>query len=324
MNRNNAIDIAKGLGIFIVLWGHTYCPFKPYLYVFHMPVFFLLSGFVFNNRDGIKDTLKKKVRSLCIPFFFFLIFQRIGFILIALIGGTFNPSYLLIWTPIYPWGTVGVLWFFISLFTVSVVFSMVNKLPSELYRFFACLLMTYMGYLLSNNDVHLPLRLGSSLSMMFFFYVGNKLSSVDLDKIGHLKTWMLLSLASLALYVVCLNLYLPIIDVSLNVFRGAFFLSLGIMILGCVMIVIFGKLFDYIPYFKTGMAYIGRNSLTIFTTHTVILEAIYLVFPRDNISTFGGILIAFFMLGACLPLIILLKKCFPFVFGIKKAVSIKV
>jgi hypothetical protein len=63
--------------------------------------------------------------------------------------------------------------------------------------------------------------------------------------------------------------------------------------------------------------------LTIFTTHPVVLGFIYLLYQRDKISDFGGISISFLMLGACLPLIILLKKFFPFVFGKKKAVPVK-
>ena len=56
MNRNNAIDISKGIGIFLVIWAHTICPFRAQIYIFHMPLFFLVSGFLFNNRDTVKTT----------------------------------------------------------------------------------------------------------------------------------------------------------------------------------------------------------------------------------------------------------------------------
>ena len=43
------IDKAKGIGIILVILGHTICPpnIKFWLYSFHMPLFFFLSGYVF-------------------------------------------------------------------------------------------------------------------------------------------------------------------------------------------------------------------------------------------------------------------------------------
>ena len=41
--RIETIDIAKGLGILFVVWSHAKGPFTPYMYQFHMPLFFLIS-----------------------------------------------------------------------------------------------------------------------------------------------------------------------------------------------------------------------------------------------------------------------------------------
>lgn len=47
--RNQAIDIAKGVGIFLVVYGHTIkgTEFRTFLYAFHMPLFFVISGLFF-------------------------------------------------------------------------------------------------------------------------------------------------------------------------------------------------------------------------------------------------------------------------------------
>lgn len=50
--RIETIDIAKGLGILFVVWSHAKGPFTPYMYQFHMPLFFLISGFLFNSRNS--------------------------------------------------------------------------------------------------------------------------------------------------------------------------------------------------------------------------------------------------------------------------------
>ena len=54
----NWIDLAKGIGIILVLIGHSkFLPItlKNYIYSFHMPLFFILSGYVFSNKYNFKD-----------------------------------------------------------------------------------------------------------------------------------------------------------------------------------------------------------------------------------------------------------------------------
>lgn len=58
-NRNLFIDALRGISIFLVLWGHSIQYFSAgeinyfnnfvfrFIYSFHMPLFFLISGYVF-------------------------------------------------------------------------------------------------------------------------------------------------------------------------------------------------------------------------------------------------------------------------------------
>ena len=49
--RNDLIDRFRGAGIILVLVGHAVTPQEPlwrFIYAFHMPAFFILSGFLFN------------------------------------------------------------------------------------------------------------------------------------------------------------------------------------------------------------------------------------------------------------------------------------
>jgi fucose 4-O-acetylase-like acetyltransferase len=48
MTRHAHIDIAKGLGIIMVVTAHAGLPFLGQLfYCFHMPLFFVISGMLF-------------------------------------------------------------------------------------------------------------------------------------------------------------------------------------------------------------------------------------------------------------------------------------
>ena len=76
-NRIEWIDIAKGIGIILVIMGHTIAlRYSQWLYTFHLPLFFLLSGLVYNENKYPKYTtlLKQKSTQILLPWLkFFLI-----------------------------------------------------------------------------------------------------------------------------------------------------------------------------------------------------------------------------------------------------------
>lgn len=53
--RIESLDIAKGFGILIVVLGHVLRPndvfLKEFIFSFHMPLFFILSGFVLKTEN---------------------------------------------------------------------------------------------------------------------------------------------------------------------------------------------------------------------------------------------------------------------------------
>lgn len=80
--RIDFIDSLKGLTILFVLWGHSiqylrdgidyiHNPVFEFLYAFHMPMFFLISGFFFNSalKLNFKAFIKKKILQLLLPCF---------------------------------------------------------------------------------------------------------------------------------------------------------------------------------------------------------------------------------------------------------------
>lgn len=71
MQRNLTIDIAKGVGIILVVIGHLPTTLGGVIYTFHMAFFFMLSGWCFSDRHlGAKCTfLKKRTISLLLPWF---------------------------------------------------------------------------------------------------------------------------------------------------------------------------------------------------------------------------------------------------------------
>ena len=71
--RNVNIDIIKGIGIILMVGGHCGMPFSHFIYLFHMAVFFMASGYCFNaadsrNLQGVFSFVKRKVKGLWFPY----------------------------------------------------------------------------------------------------------------------------------------------------------------------------------------------------------------------------------------------------------------
>ena len=83
--KNPIIDIAKGIAIILVVYGHVIehsmapwgfqdffqNPVFKIIYTFHMPLFVFISGYLMANslnRHSVHDVFKSRTRSLFVPF----------------------------------------------------------------------------------------------------------------------------------------------------------------------------------------------------------------------------------------------------------------
>lgn len=66
--RQLDLDIAKGIGIILVVWAHASGPLSGYINQFHMPFFFFISGMLFRVPQDAKQYIIRKVNTLLKPF----------------------------------------------------------------------------------------------------------------------------------------------------------------------------------------------------------------------------------------------------------------
>ncbi|MBQ9761954.1 MAG: acyltransferase family protein [Oscillospiraceae bacterium] len=170
-NRMSCVSIAKGIGILLVVLGH--CITAPYLkrmiYLFHMPLFFFLSGYLFKDKstEQIFAYTWKKVKGLYLPFVLYNCFAlalhqtfcRMGLYrpeaAFASFGG-FAKYFVQIMLCVKMEDVVAPLWFLPILMAVSVGFCVLRwlelrlKLPAVLRHILICGL--FLGvYLLPNR-----------------------------------------------------------------------------------------------------------------------------------------------------------------------------
>lgn len=96
MGRDNTVSILKGIGILLVVVGHSGCPhiLSRWIFCFHMPLFFMASGYFFRDEyiDNPWEFFQKKVRGIYWPF----VKWSIVFLLlhnVFMYFGIMNPEY---------------------------------------------------------------------------------------------------------------------------------------------------------------------------------------------------------------------------------------
>lgn len=172
--RIESIDLAKGIGIILVVWAHASGPFSNTIYQFHMPFFFLLSGLLYNERDSVKDFTVKKLYRLYIPFVFWNVLSST----IVLVRNGYHYKVILrnaalIALTLSKDGTYfGATWFLGALFTVSVVYKIFDRLIRE-SKYKDCLfLILYVVSAYMAIQITLPYMLSRTVICGLYYALG--------------------------------------------------------------------------------------------------------------------------------------------------------
>lgn len=69
-SRITWIDMAKGYGTILVIYAHLGVgELWTWIYSFHLPLFFFLSGYVFSTKNNFIKFICKKIKSIVVPYF---------------------------------------------------------------------------------------------------------------------------------------------------------------------------------------------------------------------------------------------------------------
>lgn len=202
--RYEQLDIARGIGILLVIYGHFLQSFfqlsapvifqqYQFLYAFHMPLFFILSGFV---GQIAPTTLRKNLRGA---------FDLIALVLIVHIIGTGID--LLVRDQTLPWSTpeifidglktgnvsVGVMWFLLCLGLVRLTIGSALLIGNKAVRLIAIALLLAAFALFFHLRHGWPVWQNTTLFFgAFFFLIGRFVPRRWFDALIQPR-WLLLS-----------------------------------------------------------------------------------------------------------------------------------
>lgn len=322
------IDICKGIGILTVILGHKAIMF-PYIYSFHMPLFFLISGYLFSHEkyENLNEFLIAKIKTLLVPYVIFSLISIIIMFIRSGAGGitesfSFAQCFremLLSKRNVISYN--GSLWFLTSLFTVEILFYILTKyIKHDIIISLIVVLLGYIGctILQAPASLHtLPWSLDASMYYIVFFTIGYflKLEKLKIPNKFRFST-----------FIVCLFISTSLIfnwDTINLIFANRLGLHGGLYILFKEICISISGVYTVIYISKIlgksrKLSYIGKNSLIIFALHIpigffVVEKTLFLL----KIQSLTVSIIAFaYTIGSILtliPIISIIHKYAPFI-----------
>ncbi|WP_295615425.1 acyltransferase family protein [Chamaesiphon sp. GL140_3_metabinner_50] len=328
--RNNTIDITKGLGIALVVLGHNWIALHEdkgilfrLIFSFHMPLFFFVSGIFLKESEPIKPFIFSKVDSLLKPYLVVLICVGIGEML------SHHPLWIKhIFGIVYGTGSTiawEALWFlphlFIALLFSRLFLNITDKFKYKLVlrisanTFFLIIGATFIDVFwridVSNlsyaNTMFgqmkylpgLPFSIDiiwiSSAFIMFGFLMRQNIQSLRFNYLGFFGAILIFSL---------LHYWFDrTLDLNKRVYGDAIISSLKAM-LGIYITISFATLMDNFVVIKKILAYLGSSSLFILIFHGILQEKSFEFLSLLSKADYFNSLLAF-LVGIIAPIILL-------------------
>lgn len=344
MKRNKSMDIAKAIGIILVVIGHSDSPLTSFVYLFHMPLFFFISGYFYKDEYSDKplNLIIKRLKTLYVPFvayeILFLLLHNI-FLNINIYSNINNfgiqavnfynvKDFIKGFAHILFFNRVEQLaaafWFFTTLFITNVIFCLIsfyvkhvikNNKHQEIFRTIIIIFSFTLGNVFAYFNIHTQMKVEVALVVLLFFYTGYLYKKYE--SIIKIK----LSASIICLIALICSSFYGTLNISTNENINFVFLLynsfIGIYFIMCVS--------NYIANsnneFKL-LKYIGNSTVVILCLHFLCFKIINLVqiliykYPMYRIASFptlsgsNGWWFVYVLTGVFVPI------CIKYIFNI--------
>lgn len=182
-------DILKGIGILLVIIGHTFMKeIGPFILSFHMPLFFIVAGYFFKYQPFLLQ-VKRDFRRLIVPYLFVVIaitiidsikrYWQIGVV-------DFNIGTL------YECGTPA--WFLLALFGSKLLFNLIYCYTERHFLLVAFSLSSIPCIITHFIEISPAFAIGSSFCGVFFYAFGYYIRCNDIIfKLDKYRLYVLVS-----------------------------------------------------------------------------------------------------------------------------------
>ena len=333
--RKDYLDIAKGIGIVFVVLGHcpqVFIPIKQIIYAFHMPLFFFVSGIIWNRISHEKrgycniSFISYKAKRLLIPCFFWAVIYSI-------INSVNNNSYSLIKILFLAYGnqigfitadSLSSLWFLPCMFLAMCLFELIQGLLKKTNKHKVALLVISIasftiGYFLPHLKYGFPWSIDVSfiaLAFIIWGYLGQNFYSKEYS----VQIYSIICFICLPLLFFSYRLSLKYISDNNISMAGRFLGNPALFLLnaflGCILVVVLSKLLCRFNIIRSLLIRLGKHTLPILLLHKPIVFGFDTLFHWINMpSLFAVLLEVIFSIIICEAIYSVLNRFLPFIFG---------
>ncbi len=284
--RVQYVDIARGLAMICIVLGHLgVWEINKIVFTFHVPIFFLITGYFFNPEENWKTFLRKKSKTLLLPYWT----TSILIALLAVFLDTFlyhgqsplNTFNQWIYAALYGSGDgtprlwnviqIGALWFLLATFWGCLFLRIALLIPRKI-RFIFILAVFYICY--STRSTWYPLSIQAGGTAVLFMYIGYVLRQIiipfsDSNFEFRISFFILAILVWIWFTTTFQSFYLVHADIG----RGA--IDIAACLFVCYAVLTLSHfLDDKIKFFVKPLAFLGKYSLLVLCMHIIELNCI--------------------------------------------------
>ena len=289
-NRVEYIDNTKGLLIFLVILGHCINGenyLKNIIYSFHMPAFFIVSGILLNYSSAVGKNfahfLLSCIRQLVIPY---IIFEFLGYIVQCFTQGFYeNINGFIYRTATFQVHT-DVDWFLIALFFGEILFYFVQK--DKYISIITAVLSFIFAYFV-------PVQFLKWILAAFVYLI---IGYYGISFFQKSRKWMILCAGLIILIASYFNVR---VDINNGIFGNPLLYVLG-AVAGTYLVITLCQC--KLPL-KSIWSFLGRNSLIVMGTHTLLIQILWHKIFTGEIPSWIASCCLFLLVLICEGIIIL-------------------
>lgn len=260
-NRNLTVDCAKGFTIILMLLDHIEAVGYT-ITSFHMPLFFILSGYFFKE-EAIWVVIKKKAKGLLVPYVeisfvtcLFEVLHKKYYLGIdneeIIIGVKDRVLHFLMGNDF------SLAWFLLALFGGSVIYAVIWRISSnkKLIYILLVLSVSVAGYLLGNEFEQKVYQYDLMLFCVLFIATGHMFKKYS-EQINKIPSYVIL-LVSLVVWI--LGIEMHGLTTALRIYN-MYPLCVFAAIAGTYCVVKLSSYMKCIPYYGKYLIWLGANTL---------------------------------------------------------------
>lgn len=180
--RLQCIDVLKGIGIILMVIGHMHysCIPEKFIFGFHMPLFFIISGYLYSppNNNTLLSFIKRKAASLLKPYLiigilYFCIYALFKLVTVKSITPALVKLEGVFFSTTENMPIESALWFLPALFWVNLMYVIIDiNINYKNLKYLILTLITVIGCVWTKFIHYLPWGINSAMSVLGFFAIG--------------------------------------------------------------------------------------------------------------------------------------------------------